>query len=98
MQIVTATGPARDFAPMGSSACGTLPVGEVVLHHLRTPAEVDNILFLRGEIDLSAHAAAGPEFDRLEKKETSAASSAVSSLAGNGSARSGSSRSVLASR
>lgn len=44
---------------------------DVVLQHLKTPAEVASVLHLREEIDLSAHAAAGAqEFARLEKKET----------------------------
>lgn len=68
-------------------------VDDVVLHHLRTPQEIASVVFLRDEIDLSVHAAAGrQQFDTLEKKETSAASSAVSSSAVNGSARSASSR------
>jgi hypothetical protein len=51
---------------------------EVQLRHLRTPGEISQILHLRDEIDLSVHAASGETFARLEKKETSAASWAVS--------------------
>lgn len=50
-------------------------IGSVVLRHLRTPAEIESILHLRGEIDLSAHTA---DFLSLEKKETSWGSSARS--------------------
>lgn len=49
------------------------------LHRLRTPQQVATVLHLRGEIDLSVHAAAGPRFQQLEKKETSWASSSASS-------------------
>ena len=49
------------------------------LHRLRTSAQVATVLRLRGEIDLSVHAAAGPHFQHLEKKETSWASSWASS-------------------
>jgi hypothetical protein len=51
----------------------------VTLRHLRG-AEVAQVLHLRDEIDLSVHSAAGPQFDALEKKETNAVSSSVSSL------------------
>ena len=74
--------------PMPSQPAG------VVLHHLRTPSEIAEIVHLRGEIDLSVHAAAGPHFERLEKKETSAGSSAVSNSAVSGWERSGSCRSA----
>jgi hypothetical protein len=63
--------------PMGF-AVGAMPAGSesfleaVQLAHV--PAEeVASVLDLRKEIDLSVHAAAGPQFERLEKKETSAA-------------------------
>lgn len=57
--------------------------GEIVLRHLTTPAEVAGVVHLREEIDLSVHAAAGPQFLALEKKETSAVSSSVSSWMAN---------------
>ena len=51
------------------------------LHHLRTPAQIAAVLHLRGEIDLSVHAAADRDFARLEKKETRWAScSALNSM------------------
>jgi hypothetical protein len=53
--------------------------GRLKLNRLRTPAQVATVLHLRGEIDLSVHAAAGPQFQHLEKKETSWASSWASS-------------------
>jgi hypothetical protein len=58
------------------------PVGDfatqVVVRHLKTPGEIASVLHLREEIDLSVHAAAGPQFEVLEKKEMSAASSSGS--------------------
>ena len=51
----------------------------VQLRHLRTHAEIEKVLPLRQEIDLSAHAM-GDEFLRLEKKETKWGSSALSRL------------------
>jgi hypothetical protein len=50
----------------------------VVLRHLKMSDEIASVLHLREEIDLSVHAAAGPHFTTLEKKETSAASSSGS--------------------
>jgi len=46
-----------------------------VLRHLKQSDEIASVLHLREEIDLSVHAAAGPHFATLEKKETSADSS-----------------------
>jgi hypothetical protein len=65
----------------GASGFTTAPAvsfaaAEVGLRHLKTPGEIERILHLRDAIDLSAHGAARPEFRALEKKETSAASSA----------------------
>ena len=40
----------------------------VVLHHLRSTADIGGILHLRDGIDLSAHAAAGRSFVELKKK------------------------------
>jgi hypothetical protein len=65
-----------------------LSIQDVVLRPLRTPAEIEKVLHLRDEIDLSVHAAAGRQFELLEKKETSAGSSSVSSWEATGSARS----------
>jgi hypothetical protein len=59
---------------------GTEPLSfsdRVQLRHLRTHAEIEQVLPLRQEIDLSAHAA-GEEFLRLEKKETNWGSSVLS--------------------
>jgi hypothetical protein len=70
----------------------TLSMNDVVLHRLQGPGEVQQVMHLRDEIDLSVHAAAGPQFGMLEKKETSAASCTDSSWVATGSARSGSSR------
>ncbi|ROZ77494.1 hypothetical protein [Ramlibacter sp. WS9] len=50
----------------------SVPFGSegVVLRHLKTPAEIDSVLDLREEIDLSVHASASSNFASLEKKET----------------------------
>lgn len=57
-------------------------VQEFTLRHLKTAAEIERILYLRQAIDLSVHTRAPANFESLEKKETSAASSAPSSCAG----------------
>jgi hypothetical protein len=58
-------------------------MADVRLVHLRTPGEIARVLPLRDEIDLSAHTAAGRSFHELEKKETSWASSGLSSSMGS---------------
>jgi hypothetical protein len=51
---------------------------DVVLRHLKTAAEIASVVELRDEIDLSVHAAAGPQdFHSLEKKETKSVSSSL---------------------
>ncbi|AEG93110.1 hypothetical protein [Ramlibacter tataouinensis] len=65
-------------------------IQDVVLRHLKTPAEIASVLHLREEIDLSVHAAAGPQFAVLEKKETSAVWCSASTLRAIRSARSAS--------
>ena len=85
----------RDFAAAGMPLHPPLPIQEVVLHHLRTPHEIEQVIFLRDEIDLSVHTAAGPQFELLEKKEMSAGSSSASNSAASGSARSASCRWVI---
>ena len=55
------------------------PMGGVTLRPVEGAAELAAILPLRAEIDLSAQAAAGPHFELLEKKETSAGASSPSS-------------------
>jgi hypothetical protein len=79
--------------PLRAPSQDALQIQDVVLHHLRTPEEIEGIVDLRDEIDLSVHAAAGrQQFDRLEKKETSWVLCSVSSWEASGSARSASSR------
>ena len=51
-----------------------LPLDELSFHRLATPAEIAQILHLRGEIQLPASALADPSFHSREKKETSTAS------------------------
>ena len=47
-----------------------LPLHELSVRSLVSPAEVKDVMHLRKEINLSANAAAGADFDALEKKET----------------------------
>lgn len=63
--------------PLAAPA-GAFSVDDVVVRHLKTPAQIAGVLHLREEIDLSVHAAAGPQFEALEKKEMSAATSSGS--------------------
>lgn len=60
----------------------SLAVEELGLRHLKTLAEIEEILYLREAIDLSVHSRAHSDFVALEKKETSAVSSVLSSCAG----------------
>ena len=48
-----------------------LPLEELSYHRLTTPAEIGQIMHLRGEIQLPAAALADPAFHTREKKETS---------------------------
>jgi hypothetical protein len=88
----TASGAVHAFAGGVPPLRAPLAIQDVVLHHLRTPDEIDSVTYLRDEIDLSVHAAAGRQFELLEKKETSAVSYSDSSWAVSGSARFASSR------
>lgn len=51
-----------------------LPLDELSFHRLTTPAEIGQILHLRGEINLPATALADPSFHTREKKETNTGS------------------------
>jgi hypothetical protein len=64
-------------AQTGANAIGMEGVG---LRHLKTPAEIGQILHLREAIDLSVHSAGSPDFRLLEKKETNAGSSVLSNF------------------
>ena len=66
--------PASARMPEAQRERGTSAARDVVLRHLKRSDEIAGVLHLREEIDLSVHAAAGPHFATLEKKETSAAS------------------------
>jgi hypothetical protein len=61
------------FSAAGLQGRRPFSIDDLVLRHLRTPAEISGVQHLRGEIDLSVHAAAGPHFATLEKKEISVA-------------------------
>jgi hypothetical protein len=62
-------------APHGQSA-----MDSVVLRHLRSQKEIESVLHLRNEIDLSVHHSAGSNFAALEKKEMKSALSSLSSF------------------
>jgi hypothetical protein len=51
----------------------------VTLRHLTTREQIESVMHLREEIDLSAHTSASSDFASLEKKETSWGSSTRSS-------------------
>jgi hypothetical protein len=65
-----------------TSAPGQSAMDSVVLRHLRTCKEIESVLHLRSEIDLSVHHSAGSDFAALEKKETNSALSLLSSCTG----------------
>lgn len=64
--------PARDEAlPLGKiDGRLELPLDELSFHRLTTPAQIGQILHLRGELTLPAAALADPSFHTREKKET----------------------------
>jgi hypothetical protein len=64
--------------PAPSRERGPFAARNLVLRPLKQSYEIASVLHLRDEIDLSVHAAAGSHFTTLEKKETSAVSSSVS--------------------
>lgn len=65
---------ASPFAGAVPARLPAMAFDEVVLRPLKTAADIASVLHLRDEIDLSVHAASGPQFGALEKKETSAGS------------------------
>ena len=73
--------------PRQSHAAGAIAhpfrTAAVKLRHLKGADAIASVAHLREEIDLSVHAAAGPHFVALEKKETSAALCSVSSSMGS---------------
>ncbi len=75
---------ARQPAPAESRQ--EVPIDEINFCALRTLQEISAIKYLRGELNLSASVLTDPEFELLEKKETStgwwAHSAAVTSLSG----------------
>ena len=78
MELQThASGPAVANPPDAPRGRETFAARDVVLRHLKHSDEIAGVLHLREEIDLSVHAAAGPHFETLEKKEMSAASSSA---------------------
>jgi hypothetical protein len=71
------TTPSLPFGSM-SPQNGPPAIDRVVLRHLKTESEIEAVLHLREEIDLSAHYSAG-NFASLEKKETNWGLSVLSS-------------------
>jgi hypothetical protein len=95
-QTITRAETAPNPAALGDEPC---VARDVVLRHLKDPAEIEGVLHLRDEIDLSVHAAGGlQQFESLEKKETSAGSCSLSTCTASGSAPSASFRWATASR
>ena len=95
--------PANMFA-VGQSAANLdtpgdqrqLPLDELELRHLRSPADFDAVRALRGHIDLSAHLGVDPQFHDGEKIEMSWAWPSLSKCEGKSSAPSGRFRCVTA--
>ena len=70
MNLQTLHSPAaRSFGMMQLPAASS-SMESVVLRPLTTADDIEAILHLRGQIDLSAHTGAGSNFRSLEKKET----------------------------
>ena len=72
MNLQTSAHRAIPFSGAVGSVAHPAVFSQVVLKPLKTRAEIESVVHLREEIDLSVHAAAGPHFAALEKKETSA--------------------------
>jgi hypothetical protein len=90
-QTMAVAGPSLNFS--GAAPRRPVDYAAITLMPLRGQAAIDSVLYLREEIDLSVHTKAGAQqFAILEKKETSAVSSAVSNSVVSGSARSASCR------
>jgi dihydroorotase len=84
MNLQTSPIPARAFVdPFAPMRRANSSFDQVVLRHLTTRAEIDSVQHLREEIDLSVHAAAGPHFFALEKKEMSSGLSLPLTWMGN---------------
>jgi hypothetical protein len=67
------TSPSFSHRPVGMMVpppAGPSDFEGVVLRHLKTHADIESVLHLREEIDLSVHASASSNFASLEKKET----------------------------
>ncbi|MBG9389745.1 hypothetical protein [Caenimonas aquaedulcis] len=77
--------------PFGMMVASQEPAGieSVVLRHLKTHEEIEAVLPLRDEINLSALNGAA-DFHTLEKKETKSGLSSLSSLTASSSGRSAS--------
>lgn len=70
MNLQTLHSPAARSFGMMRPPDGPSGMDSVVLRPLTTADEIEAILHLRGQIDLSAHTGAGSNFRSLEKKET----------------------------
>lgn len=98
MNLQTPTSPSSSYSSAVAANLCLASVREpfsadrVVLRHLKTPAEIASVLDLREEIDLSVHAAAGPQFETVEKKETKSGLSSASTWMASASAPSASFR------
>lgn len=84
MNLETSPDQAKSFVDVAAPAQRFLSsFDQIVLRHLKGQAEIESVMHLRDEIDLSVHAAAGLQFMALEKKEMSADLYSRSILLGN---------------
>ena len=67
--------------PVAVEARQDVPIDEISFCALKTMQEINSIKYLRGELNLPGSVLADPEFERLEKKETSTAWLALSPVA-----------------
>ncbi|MDB5870961.1 MAG: hypothetical protein JWQ07_403 [Ramlibacter sp.] len=71
MNIQASYSPAAPSFGLMNPARGPVGADTVVLRHLKSRSEIETVLHLRDEIDLSAHNSASSNFVAIEKKETS---------------------------
>ena len=82
MELQTSYSPAMPSWGMMLPPSEPRGIEAVTLRHLKTSSEIESVLHLREEIDLSVHASASSNFAALEKKETNWGLSAHSSWTG----------------
>lgn len=70
MNLQASHTPAQRHVGMMVPPSGPSGFDGLILRHLTTPSEIESVLHLREEIDLSVHSSASSNFASLEKKET----------------------------